>query len=359
MLFSLVLLFAPALQANSIQLSNEVEVAGLDVLLRDVARLEGRDAESFADLAVATFGTSRKRLTVTAASLRQTLSKHGAHWGRLTLRGFSACKVERVESTHEPIAVESQTVAPAVANPLRPVDTSTPTTLRDRVVRWIEQNTGVNRDELRIEFSSRDAATLARPALDDRYEFESLSRGVLGRKPIIARQLRAGRVVSTHRITADVTRRVTAVVATTTIGRHQTIHEGDVALQQIYTARSGAEPAIRIEDVTGRIALSVLRPGTVIYQKLIRSQRMIRRGDMVDVNCFVGGLVIETVARAMKDGSVGDLIPVRNEHPKSRRTYLVRVSGSRRATLELKDGSAAGPVPSEEGAPARTLGVFH
>ena len=232
-------------------------------------------------------------------------------------------------------------------------------TLRGRIIEWIEQRTGANRDELRIDFSERDAATLALPALDERYEFQALSRSVLGRLPIQARQLHTGRDVISHKFIVDVARRTVAVVATRSIGRNQTVQEGDVALRQVYLDRSGAEPVHDTAEVTGRVALTVLRAGAMIYPDHVRSKRLIRRGDIIDVRCLVGGLAIDTVARAMKDGSVGEVIPVRNEHPKSRRTYLVRVSGPRRAELELKGGSASGPVPSEEGAPVRTLGVIH
>jgi flagella basal body P-ring formation protein FlgA len=339
--------------ADSIRLHDQAGSTAAQVKLSAVAQLAGPTAEGFADLIVATFRPGQKQLSVKLDSLRQTLSSRGANWGHLTLRGFSVCTVHLLTATTSPPLIESIVPAPAVANPTHQIDPNTPMTLLDHTLVFLTGFAAAPRRDLRIKFSERDQRVLARSAERDRLEFEPLAKVRLGRVPLAIRCFRGDRVVGTERVTAHVARRARVVVATRGIGRRDRIEADDVALREVFLDSLRSEPHAQLQDVVGRTAVSVLRPGAVIYPEHVRSQRLVRRNEIVTVHCVVGGFLIKTVARAMADGSKGEWIQVRNEHPQSRQTYMARVTRLREVVLDMKDPSMAGSVSLEEGAPAR------
>jgi len=383
--FLVILVLAASAAADAVRLRPRASAADAKVRLADVADLDGRIALDLADTVVATFGARSNRLTVTSASIRQILAKTGAHMGLLSVRGHMRCVVRRLENTGGdaqtahgsavlpagaanedlsgnpstgPIgtATLSAVAAPVISNAARPIHVGTDVTLGDRLTSWLGRRGSIAADELNVVFPRRDAAMLAREALRDSYEFEALSRAKIGRIPIVVIQRRGGEVTASHRMTVQVARRVEALVATATIGRHQTLRPEKLALRSVLLDRD-VEPLTRVEDAVGKMAATVLRRGMLITSEHLQARRLIRRGDMIDVHCVVGGMVIKTVARAMSDGSEGETIRVRNEHAKSRRTYMVRVVGAYQAVMDLQGEKVTGPVPSEEGAPARPAGA--
>ena len=59
----------------------------------------------------------------------------------------------------------------------------------------------------------------------------------------------------------------------------------------------------------------------------VRPPVMVKRGELITVQCMTDGLLIKTVGRAAEQGVLGDLIQVRNEQ--SREQYVVRITGPR------------------------------
>ncbi len=351
--FTILLAHATA-SADSIRLLEEAVVAGDQVVLHQVAALDGPASEAFGDLVVGALRAKQSRTTITLGALRARLTDRGANWGRLSLRGFSRCRVVRVEpviSTPAPAATSEPGLA--VANPTATVDANAPQSLQGHAIAFLASFARAPQRELRIQFAERDKEILAAGVWSDRVAFEPLSRSALGRVPLIVRRFRGGRLAETHRITAQVERRVHAVVARRGIGQRAVIEPPDVELKHVYVRRARPEPCTRLEEVVGHMAVSVLRSGTIVCRDHVRPLRLVRRGDTVTVHCAVGGLLIKTFGRAMADGSDGQFIQVRNEHPGSKQSYRARVSGPRHVTLDLNSDPLSGPVPSEEGAPAR------
>ncbi|MCA9292865.1 MAG: flagella basal body P-ring formation protein FlgA, partial [Phycisphaerales bacterium] len=66
----------------------------------------------------------------------------------------------------------------------------------------------------------------------------------------------------------------------------------------------------------------------------------IRRGDLVQVHCLSGGLVVRGRGRAMANGRVGELIECKLEG--AERSFLARVDGPGRVVMEAV--SAGEPV---------------
>lgn len=353
---ALVLAPAASTSAMRIRLKQKVTVPGPEVTLREVARVDGPDDLGLGDLVVAHFDPDQVSLLIALPRLRQDLSEHDVNWARLSLGGYAKCHVERVLlATTGPDSVASICAARALANPTHVIELDSPETLRDHLIKWTEERTGVSRDELSIHVTGMDSDVLAtKTARHDRFEFEPASRSAtLGRIPIAVRQYRAGQDIRTYRLIANVARSREAVVLTQGLSKGREIRDGDFEIQTVYVDHDGPPPLSCSEQVVGRMAASLLRSGAVLYPKNVRSKRLVRRGDVVDVRCLVGGLVVRTVARAMLDGSEGELIEVRSERPRSRETFTVRVTGRRQTMLDLDESSFSGPVPPEEGAPAR------
>src|SRR5687768_15660141 len=81
---TLAMLAAAAARGDSVRLRGRAVVAGTAVLLRDVAELEGAEAEAQGDLHVGKLGGDGESL-VTLDALRETLTTQGVNWGRLSL----------------------------------------------------------------------------------------------------------------------------------------------------------------------------------------------------------------------------------------------------------------------------------
>lgn len=343
-------LFAAGPASHSIRLHDEAAVTQTHIRLCDVAEIEGNHAQALADLVVSQFEPGLRQATVTLEGLRETLNTHGVHWGLISLRGYSACLVHRVLPDPEPI---SATPAWPVSNPIDEVVLTTPVTLRDRINQFIEQLAGVDRADLRITFTDRDATVLDQGVWRDRFEIEPLASAPLGRVPLVIRQYRGDRVVDTHRILADVARRTMAVVAKKTIGRGQTFAPGDVEIREVYLDDNVSQPVTELAQAIGQVAGSVVRAGAVVRADQLRSPVMVRRGQLITVRCLSGGLVLKTVGRASEDGQLDQLIGVRND--RTRQSFTVRVTGLQEGIV-LLDGDIQNDAPrAAPGADRSTL----
>ncbi|MEE9211183.1 MAG: flagellar basal body P-ring formation chaperone FlgA [Phycisphaeraceae bacterium] len=339
---TLVMAVAASAFGDSIRLHDQVGVEQPRVLLRDVAELQGQTAGRLGDMVVAHFAPGQSRLTVRLAEVRRKLSDDGrVNWATLTLKGYVACRVERLED--EPTLIgPGDEPSPVIANPYDEVDLNSPVTIRDRLIEQIAQRAGTPRTDLRITFAARDEALLRSSAWADRLVYEPQSVSPLGRVPIVVRRYRGDELVETHRVVADVARRTTAVVTTRGVGRGQTFAPGDLALRQVYLSRDDGEPLAAVSDAVGQVAAALLRRSTVLYPKHVSLPRLVRRGQIITVRCIRGGVEVTTIARAEADGAAGELIKVRNE--RSRQSYPVRVTAMRQAVAITSD-AATEPQP--------------
>lgn len=353
--------------AGDVRLGRYARATGPEVTLADIAELHGTDALALGGTVVGRFGADWAAVQISLADVRALLSGNGANWAMLSLKGYANCTITRSASPPADFATETmpriETSARAAActavgresatgvalsNPAQLIGLDTPLTLRDRLLDWIEDFTGAERATLRITFAPRDEALLATEAVTDRYEFASRGRATLGRLALRIHRYRGEQIVATYAASPVVEKRVIATVATATIGRGETIQADQVELRELYLDR---DDQVYISDPTtleGKIASSLLRPGTIVQHRHAYVRPAVKRGDMLQVRCFVGGLIITTTASALEEGVPGDLVQVRNEHRDSRRTYTVRLTGPRQGVLvhddEVALASAAQPT---------------
>ena len=80
----------------------------------------------------------------------------------------------------------------------------------------------------------------------------------------------------------------------------------------------------RLEDAIGKELTRDIRAGEPIHDKAIRPPVVVRRQQIVPVRAYAGGLVVTTQARALEDGSVGDVVLM--ESLETREKYTARVA---------------------------------
>ena len=96
---------------------------------------------------------------------------------------------------------------------------------------------------------------------------------------------------------------------------------------KLFGVKGGVQRAAfqSIDKVVGLEATRNIAPGQPLDDQYVRTPRLVKRGDVVDIISRAGGVQIRTKARAREEGGDGDLINV--ELLSDRRSLLTRVSG--------------------------------
>jgi flagella basal body P-ring formation protein FlgA len=116
------------------------------------------------------------------------------------------------------------------------------------------------------------------------------------------------------------------VVACHALQRGTVLRPDDVELRR--DASGEVVTAIHsIEEVVGRETTRSVSEGKLLSTDSLRAPLLVRKGEVVTVYAFSGGIRLRTVARARDEGSQGDLVAV--ESMLDRGTYFARVSGLR------------------------------
>ena len=322
---------------TSIRLHDQAGCSGSQVLLADVAELNGDQAEMLGKMVVSQFSANADHVIVTMDALRRLLRERNLNLATISLSGYSKCRVVQLRPLMVPFK-QGQTT-PLVANSIDEIDFKSPATLRDRFVQWFSGYASIPGDELQFRFTPEDAKVLRTSVEQQRFEFAAGASSLLGRLTITIGRYRDGQLADTFHIRPFVTHRLLAVVVTQKVKRGQTLTLGNVRLKQITLDRNVGLPVRTLDDVVGMVARSVILPGTVLLEQDIRRPYLVRKGELVTVRCVIGGLVIRTAMRSTADGSLGDVIKVRNEraHHLSRRQgytakdtiLFVRITGQR------------------------------
>lgn len=336
---ALLLLATAAASAGSIQLSDEAASTGPDILLRDVATLEGDDAQALGEAVVGSFIEGDAQTILTRDAIKEALKDgHKVNWARLNFGGFAKCTVHRQGGTidagaNESIDIneieESDSATVIVANPEQPVSIELPLTIRDRVDRYLAQYTGMSADELVAEFPDRELDALAQSAVQGRWEVAPVPgvTGKLGRIPLTVRQYaHTGELLDSMRFTANVARRTQVVIIKTTVERGRMFTRDMLETREELVSDDRVSYPATAEAIIGMTASQKIRANSVINSNDIQKPVLVERGSMIHVYAIAGSLVVRDTARANEDGTNGQIIEVRNE--RSRDTYYVRVTGS-------------------------------
>lgn len=307
--------------ADAVILRQQTSVTNDKIRLNDIAVLDGQIAEELTNIIVAEFKLEQTQIYISLDSLRQLLNAQKVNWGKLSLRGFDTCRVQR--SLIDDSAITAEQSAPVVSNSVRPLDVASPLTVKEKITQTIIERSGYDKQQLRIKFNERNQQLLNQSIVVGRWVIEPTVSGRLGRIPFTIRHYQQDANITNYRLTVDVARKVNAVVTTRNISHNQTIAPSDVKLQEVFITNTRLEPLADTALAVGKVCASMLRAGSPVSADRLRSKWLIRRGDMVTVRCVSGLLEIKTTARAQVNGYKDQLIEIKNI--KTREVFLARV----------------------------------
>ncbi len=310
LLAAMVMAFGIAARADSIRLYDQVGVESSNVTLAQIAELDGPSARALGNVVLTRLDQGISESTITLDAVEAALNDAGVNWGLVSLRGFNACRVTRIAPPPAPTPDQGQAVA---ANIETPIGLHTTLTLRGMLEQHIADRASSLLGNLLIEFSDRDASRLDIPILGRSIEIEPTSTNTLGRVQVVIRLYDAQRIAETIRINAKVQRVLLAVVAEGPISRGEVFTRSKLKVQECYLDDNAVEPITDPSSIIGQESAASLRAGQMVSARMVKSPIMVKRGELVDVRCFVGGLVVKTVGRAAENGSLDDLIRIHND----------------------------------------------
>lgn len=333
----LIFLAAAPVFANSVRINDQAGTHGPAIRLMEIAELEGEYAESLGELVVGRFAEGQDELSVQLATIRRVLSESQVNWADLSLRGKSSIQVFRLRDESELEAAEVANDRAVTTNNELAIDQANAgQTVSGLLIQEITTLNQAAIEDLKITFrgNADEAAWLNRSAAVGRYEIESMSRSGLGRVPMKVRRYDAAGTVEEVTLTAEVSRRVVAVVAAQQIRRGEVFSRENVELKEVWITADHGEALGSTALVLGQSSASALRAGSVLRADHVAPDVLVKRGDTVTVACVSGSLVVRTVGRASESGVLGDIIEVKNIS--TRETFYATVSGKRQATISTE-----------------------
>lgn len=141
----------------------------------------------------------------------------------------------------------------------------------------------------------------------------------------------------THRWTIYVPVKVNVyadvAVAQRNLAKGSIIAADDLVLAKMNVAEAGNGYFESIDLVVGMEAKRNIRLGDALQQNALRSPTVIQRGETVILEATVAGVAVETKAKALTNGQLGEQIRVQNSH--SKRVVYAKVTGPGKVSVSL------------------------
>jgi flagella basal body P-ring formation protein FlgA len=304
------------------------------VTLKEVATLQGREAEALADVVVAADiaalpeheGWWRLEL----AAVRTALDAHDAPWGALTLRG-SACALRIGNAAFEGSAAGGE--GRKGVGLARSAGEFAPGTVGAIVTEQLSQGLGVKPGDLRVTFDPVDRASLSRPA--EGLIVRAQTTGLGARTPITLRIYRGDWIETETNLRARIEMRRQIATTRRDLRRGEVIGSDDVTLGSVWLTPDIAPAANPI----GAVARASIAAGEIVKQTDTEAPLVVRRRDQVTVDIVSGAITVQTKMRALQDGAIGDLIHLETMAPdrRDRQRFEARVNDRGRAVAVVND----------------------
>ena len=316
--------------------SSVVLDADAPVRVSDVAVVEGDEAVRagaviLADRPGALAEAADGRMVVSIERVRRALADAGFLVARMAISG-NACVVRVRGASVPPVAEE----APAAAEREFQTIGDGPVTVRTRITEMIAQTYGVDRDAVRVLFDPRDETLLCMEEAGTSVIVRPLTTASSARPIVEVRVLSGERTVASGTVTAEVEIRRMVVVATGDMPRHSDELASLVRSEERWMAPGGAALVEGTGDVLGMRSSRRIRAGEVLRQTDIEGVIAVVRGEVVVVECVRNGVSIQTRARAMGDGRIGDRVECRIEG--SRKSFVGTVDAVGRVVVQVGEG---------------------
>jgi len=313
--------------------------AGEPITLGDVAELEGERARAFTNAVLvedpALRSLGRGWVEIGIDEVRLALRDADARPARVAVSG-AACVVRVLEAERaaEPVP---ETPAPE-AVPARSIDPEGAPTVATEVARVLSQVLGVDWQSLRLRFDQADRPFADRTVVGLKAAVTPMSSA--GARMVLVVRLFAGDSLVEQRtvgVEAEVKRSV--VVLRADVARRRTIESEALSLVEMWVAPGGSPPVESIDEAAGSLARTRLETGAVLRRDVIEAAIAVRRGELATVHCLRGGVVLQTRARARRDGRVGEVIEFRVDG--SARSFNARISAPGIAVANLDETAVA------------------
>jgi flagella basal body P-ring formation protein FlgA len=340
-LVAAVLLASPIASADTITLRSSVRIAPdrTEIVLADVARLDGAEALRHADLVVGRLGAAGAPLEISIDQVRMALTADDANLGLIDLSGRRVVVRPRIAAAAAPVAMEGASLAPSTPEPEDPAPESVPgdvlaaePTLRGAIAREVIRGLDVRAEDLRLTLPADTGDVLA-VTITGGLELTP-SDGFRGdRMTFAAREWKGGVARDLGRFTVAPLQRRQVAEIVRTVSAGAAIGADDFIVSERWLAPGAAALAAEPSALVGRVAASRLHEGDLVRERHLRRTVLVARGDRVVVRCLVGGIAISLQAEARADGAAGDLIELRK--PGERATFTARVVGAGEAVVDL------------------------
>lgn len=297
--------------------------AARPLVLRDIAEVSGPEATKAADVVVSTDKVyDGLRLDVPAIRRALELEK-SVNLGRIRLTG-AACVVRvgaAAAATNGGGKDEPMPAAPAGAE-----------TVRDRIGAYLASLFEVGEDDLRLTYDEADGAVLGRATGTRIVSIQPQGNG--DRLPLTVRLYEGDVLVMSGSVRVGVEVRRRVLVASRPLARGDVVSEEGATIDTQWMSAS-ATPA-NPEQALGQVTRSPVRAGEVIGVRDVEAPVIVKKGDLVAVDCICGGVVVRATLRAMEPGREGDVIQLRPLTGKS--NIRARVAGPGEAVINAPGG---------------------
>ena len=102
------------------------------------------------------------------------------------------------------------------------------------------------------------------------------------------------------------------VVATSFIEKGEEIEPTDVENRLMYIDPSKMGKILSFSEVVGKVATRRIEAGRIIVAGMVKRPILVRRGELVRFLLKEGCMEIEGMAKAMRSGSLGDIVELKN-----------------------------------------------
>jgi len=107
-------------------------------------------------------------------------------------------------------------------------------------------------------------------------------------------------------------RQIAVAVAVDRVQRGQVIDAADVTYELRSMAKLNAGYFAANDGLIGKISTRPIARGTPYTHNMVKANRIVRRGERVTLSLQSGGIAVRVVGTALRDGTRGERIPVRN-----------------------------------------------
>jgi len=324
------------LGAAEIRLKSHLGADDPVVRLGDVAEVTDVDpgvAERLAALELFPAPPPGKQRLVRAREIHDLLLLRGANPATCELSGASQVLV--TGSTRSAEAVAAEDVPPTVKRRAERL-------LQEAIDRYVrERRPGESDFQVQFALTDQQAALVAeaRGGL-------AVSGGIypwVGPQRLVV-SVRTDQGSSAFQIDAHVALPPMAVVSVNSLSRGAIVRREDVELQRLSSSDPTQEGFRSLEEVVGKETQQAIGRGKVLERDMLRERILVHRRDPVTVYVRSPGIRVTTRARAMEDGSRGDLVLVKSMLDDSE--YLAQVCGFQEVEVFARSRKvAAEPVP--------------